>query len=143
EDVAKLRGATGREDRVPVVTEPFSEWVLEGEFPAGRPRWEDAGARFTSDIAPFEARKLYLLNGAHSLLAYAGPPRGHETVSDAIADPACRAWVEAWWDEAASHLNQPAEELATYRAALVERVENRAIRHLRSEEHTSELQSRE
>ena len=32
------------DDRCPVVTEPFSEWVLSGRFAGGRPRWEDAGA---------------------------------------------------------------------------------------------------
>ncbi len=130
EDVALVREATGREDPVPVVTEPFTEWVLEGAFPAGRPRWEDAGATFTDDIEPFETRKLYLLNGAHSLLAYAGPLRGHETVAEAVADPTCRTWVEAWWDEAVTHLVLPATDLVAYRAALLERFENPAIRHL-------------
>ncbi|NLF06240.1 MAG: mannitol dehydrogenase family protein, partial [Actinomycetales bacterium] len=129
-DVALVRELTGRDDPVPVVTEPFTEWVLEGEFPGGRPRWEDAGATFTDDIEPFETRKLYLLNGAHSLLAYAGPARGHETVAEAVRDPEIRAWVEAWWDEATSHLTLPAEDLAEYRAALLERFENPQIRHL-------------
>ena len=86
EDVRAVRAATGRDDRVPVVTEPFSEWVLSGAFPAGRPRWEDAGATFTDDVTPFEHRKLWLLNGAHSLLAYAGSIRGHTTVAEAVAD---------------------------------------------------------
>jgi len=129
-DVALVRSLGGYDDPVPVVTEPFSEWVLEGDFPAGRPRWEDAGARFTDDIEPFEQRKLALLNGAHSLLAYAGLALGQTTVSEAIADPRCRDWVEQWWDEAAAHLPQPAGELDEYRAALVSRFANPAIRHL-------------
>lgn len=129
-DVAVVRSLGGYDDPVPVVTEPFSEWVLEGDFPAGRPRWEDAGARFTDDIEPFEQRKLALLNGAHSLLAYAGLALGQTTVSEAIADPRCRDWVEQWWDEAAAHLPQPAGELDEYRAALVSRFANPAIRHL-------------
>jgi fructuronate reductase len=122
--------ATEREDAAPVATEPFTEWVLAGEFAAGRPRWDAAGARFVEDIAPFEQRKLWLLNGAHSLLAYAGSLRGHETVADAIADPVCRAWVEEWWDEAARWLTLPAQELAAYRAALLARFTNPRIRHL-------------
>ena len=76
EDLRTVAGATGLEDRSPVVTEPFSEWVLSGVFPGGRPRWEDAGATVTDDVAPFEQRKLWLLNGGHSLLAYAGSIRG-------------------------------------------------------------------
>ena len=75
-DVRTVLRSTGFDDRCPVVTEPFHEWVLSGAFPAGRPRWEDAGATFTDDITPYEHRKLWLLNGAHSLLAYAGSIRG-------------------------------------------------------------------
>jgi fructuronate reductase len=111
-------------DRCPVVTEPFSDWVLTGSFPAGRPRWEDAGATFTADILPFEERKLWLLNGAHSLLAYAGTIGGHETVDQAVADPRCLNWLTEWWNEACVHLTQPADELAAYRAVLLRRFEN-------------------
>jgi fructuronate reductase len=120
---------TGRRDDCVVVTEPFSEWVLSGTFPAGRPAWEDAGARFTADVRPFEQRKLWLLNGAHSLLAYAGSIRGHETVADAVADPRCRDWVEQWWDVAQRHLELPAGELVAYRDALRDRFANAAIAH--------------
>ena len=70
EDIRAVVEATGLDDRRPVVTEPFSEWVLGGVFPSGRPSWQDAGATFTDDVTPYERRKLWLLNGAHSLLAY-------------------------------------------------------------------------
>ncbi|GAB2672128.1 mannitol dehydrogenase family protein [Thalassiella azotivora] len=130
DDVDTVTAGTGRHDAVPVVTEPFSEWVLAGSFPAGRPRWEDAGATFTDDVTAYEQRKLWLLNGAHSLLAYAGPGRGHTTVADAVQDPVCRRWVEQWWDEACPHLPHPDAELAAYRAALLDRFANPRIRHL-------------
>ncbi|MCW2542415.1 MAG: mtlD [Frankiales bacterium] len=121
---------TGFVDRAPVVTEPLTEWVLSGTFAAGRPAWDDAGALFTDDIEPFEQRKLWLLNGAHSLLAYTGSVRGHRTVAEAIADDLCRGWLEQWWTAAASHLNQPASELTAYRASLISRFENPRIEHL-------------
>ena len=70
-----------------MVTEPFTEWVLAGDFPAGRPAWDAAGARFVADITPYEQRKLWLLNGGHSLLAYLGSARGHATIAEAMADP--------------------------------------------------------
>jgi fructuronate reductase len=114
-------------DPLAVVTEPFSEWVLSGEFPAGRPAWD---ARFVDDVRPFETRKLWLLNGAHSIIAYAGSIRGHLTVADAIADPVVAGWVEEWWDAAARHLTLPADEIAAYRAALLDRFSNPQIRHL-------------
>lgn len=120
-------GATGLADAAPVVTEPFSEWVLSGEFPAGRPRWDDVGAVFTDDVTPFEERKLRLLNGGHSLLAYAASIRGHRTVAEACADETCRAWLHQWWDEASRHIAAPA--LGAYRAALLDRFANPRMRH--------------
>ena len=77
--------------------------MIAGRFPAGRPRWEEAGARVVDDVGPYEQRKLWLLNGSHSLLAYAGSVRGHSTIDEAIADPQCREWVETFWDEAGRH----------------------------------------
>jgi fructuronate reductase len=41
-----------------------------------------------------------------------------------------RGWVDAWWDDAARHLPLPAEDIAAYRAALLERYANPRIRHL-------------
>jgi len=127
-DADAVLAATGVADAAPVQTEPFSEWVVSGEFPAGRPDWEAAGARFVSDVHPFEQRKLALLNGAHSLLAYAGTIVGHTTVVDAIGDPRCREWVGQWWDEAVRHLPLPASELEAYRAALLARFDNPRMR---------------
>jgi fructuronate reductase len=129
DDLRTVATMTGLDDQCPVVTEPFSEWVLSGSFPAGRPRWDDVGAIFTTDVTPYESRKLWLLNGAHSLLAYAGSIRGHVTVADAIADEMCRTKVEQWWSEASPQLNQSDDDLAAYRAALLERFANPRIRH--------------
>ncbi len=130
DDRTTVARALGLVDRATVVTEPFSEWVLAGTFPAGRPAWEVAGARFVDDVAPFERRKLCLLNGAHSLLAYAGLARGHRTVADAIGDDELRGQVERWWAEAARHLPLPAGDVDRYTAALLDRFGNPRLRHL-------------
>ncbi|GAA3934098.1 mannitol dehydrogenase family protein [Actinoplanes auranticolor] len=127
DDVRAVHERTGFADAVPVVTEPFTEWVLSGDFPAGRPAWD---ARFVGDVTPHETRKLLLLNGGHSLLAYAGSARGHDTIAEAMADPVCRDWLSEWWDEASRHVPLPAGELADYRAALTARFTNPRIRHL-------------
>jgi fructuronate reductase len=126
-DLAKAAALTGWQDRAPVVTEPFADWILSGDFPAGRPAWESAGARFVSDIEPFERRKLWLLNGAHSLLAYAGLERGYATVAEALADRSCLEWVNEYWDEAARHLPTDQLDIAGYRAALLDRFANPRI----------------
>jgi fructuronate reductase len=121
------------EDASPVPTEPFSEWVMSGRFPSGRPAWQEAGAQIVDDVTPYEQRKLWLLNGSHSLLAYAGSVRGHATVDQAIADSACREWVESFWNEASPYLTLPAESIADYRRALVDRYANPRIGYLLSQ----------
>lgn len=128
-EIALVAAECGYADSSPVVTEPFSDWVLSGDFPAGRPDWSSAGAVFVDEIEHFENRKLWLLNGSHSLMAYAGQLRGHTTVADALADPVCAAWITEFWDEAEANL--PAEGLAipAYRAALLERFGNARIAH--------------
>lgn len=130
EDQARAARLTRRTDQAPVVTEPFREWVLAGDFPAGRPPWEEADARFVDDVTPYEQRKLWLLNGAHSILAYGGLLRGHRTIADAIADDSCRGWVHDWWAEASRHLPQSVESLAGYQAQLGGRFANPRIQHL-------------
>lgn len=128
-DIAEVEESCGYCDNSPVVAEPFRNWVLSGEFPAGRPRWEDAGAVVVDDIEPYENRKLWLLNGAHSLLAYAGQLRGHTTVSEALNDRLCREAMELFWDEAAAHLDGEDLHIPEYRQALRERFGNARIAH--------------
>lgn len=127
-DVAALNAGWALHDAAPVITEPFSDWVLQGRFPAGRPSWEDAGARFVDDIEPWERRKLWMLNGAHTLLAVGGLSAGHATVAEAIRDSRLSDATEALWEEAARHL--PADlEPAAYAAQLRRRFENPRIEH--------------
>ena len=128
-DRAVARALTGRDDAAPVVTEPFSEWVLQGRFPAGRPGWDAVGARFVDDLEPVERRKLWLLNAGHSLLAYEGLPRGRATVAEAFADPVLRDRLEALWVEARAVLPLPAAEVDAALEALRTRFANARIEH--------------
>lgn len=116
-------------DRAPVITEPFSEWLLDGEFPLGRPAWEQAGARFVDDLDTYQQRKLRFLNGAHSLLAYTGPALGCQTIDEAVRHPTLSALMESWWDTAARHSPLPPDELTDYRRRLRQRFANRGVRH--------------
>ncbi|WP_396643599.1 mannitol dehydrogenase family protein [Microbacterium sp.] len=119
---------TGFADDAAVVAEPFSSWLLSGDFPAGRPSWDAVGAKFVTDIEPFELRKLWLLNGAHSFLAYAGLLRRHTTVADAMTDQLITAGLEEFWNEAARNLPSSVDlDLDAYRSALLSRFHNRAM----------------
>ncbi len=127
EDRRLVEREIGLADEAPVVCEPFSDWVLCGEFPAGRPDWELAGARFVADIDPWELRKLWLLNGGHSLLAYLGLLRGHKKVADAIDDRDLEVALEQFWDLAQRHLPAADLDLAAYRRQLRDRFANTRI----------------
>ncbi|MDQ0692499.1 mannitol dehydrogenase family protein [Arthrobacter sp. W4I7] len=128
-DIAEVEESCGYRDSSPVVAEPLRDWVISGNFPKGRPRWEDAGAVVVDDLEPYENRKLWLLNGAHSLLAYAGQLRGHTTVAQALEDPSCRNAVEAFWGEAAEHLHGQDLRIPEYLEALRARFANGRIAH--------------
>src|SRR5215468_1175743 len=39
-------------DEAPVETEPFTQWVITGRVPGGRPGWEAGGALFVDDVGP-------------------------------------------------------------------------------------------
>ncbi|RCS60064.1 mannitol dehydrogenase family protein [Microbacterium sp. JB110] len=119
--------ATG--DPCTVVTEPFAEWYLSGEFPGGRPLWEACGARIVSDIDVFTRRKLWLLNAGHSLLAYAGLARGHAHIDEAMRDASCRRWLDELWDDVDPVLPLPPDEKEQARRTLVARFENPRIKH--------------
>jgi len=96
-------------DAIPVPAEKFTMWALEDNFAAGRPHWEDAGAIFTHEVEAFEVMKLRLLNGAHSLLAYLGALRDHETIPasrfDTLIEKALR---QALFEEYLPSLKMPA-----------------------------------
>lgn len=84
-DRAAVTAALGVTDRVPVVGEPYRQWVLQDAFTADRPAWELAGASFVDDAAPYQLMKLRLLNGSHSAMAYLGLAAGCRTVADVVA----------------------------------------------------------
>lgn len=129
-DRGRVSARLGLIDAWPVVAEPFSQWVIEDNFPMGRPRWEIAGAQFVREVEPFELMKLRLLNGAHSSLAYLGLLAGHETVAEASADPKLARFLEGYWAEVRPAVPPPeGTDLAVYCGRLLERFRNPAIRH--------------
>ncbi|MFB9981989.1 mannitol dehydrogenase family protein [Mesorhizobium kowhaii] len=129
-DRARIAVELGVEDAWPVMTEPFCQWVIEDNFPQGRPAWEQFGVTMVDDVRPFEDMKLRLLNGSHSAIAYLGLLSGHATVDRAFADPAIRAFVDALWAEAIPTLPKNAGlDTASYTAELAERFSNTALAH--------------
>ncbi|KQT84108.1 mannitol dehydrogenase family protein [Aurantimonas sp. Leaf443] len=130
-DRALVAGALGLEDAWPVMTEPFTQWVVEDDFPSGRPDWASAGVTFTTQVGAFETMKLRLLNGSHSTLAYLGYLAGHETVAETMAAPGFEPLVRGLMEEEVSPTlpELAGFDLDAYRRSLRERFRNPALRH--------------
>jgi fructuronate reductase len=130
-DIAEAQRLLGVRDAAPVAAEAFGQWVIEDRFAGARPAWEDAGAQFVADVAPFEMMKLRLLNGSHSTLAYLGFLMGHDFVWEAAADPQLAPLVERQMaEEIAPTLVRPAgTDLQAYGAQLMQRFRNSALPH--------------
>lgn len=110
--------------------EAFRQWVIEDDFPQGRPAWEAGGAQFVPDVTPYEKMKLRMLNGAHSMIAYAGFVRGLRTVGEAMADAEIARRVREHMAAAAATLDPlPGTDFAAYGSALETRFLNPHLAH--------------
>jgi fructuronate reductase len=130
-DIAETARLLGVHDAAPVAAELFGQWIIEDRFAAARPRWEDAGAQFTADVAPYEFMKLRLLNGSHSTLAYLGFLMGHDFVWQASRDPLLAGLVERQMaEEIVPTLPPPSGiDLTRYCGELLVRFRNAALPH--------------
>ncbi|HOZ33004.1 MAG TPA: mannitol dehydrogenase family protein [Tabrizicola sp.] len=82
-----MAAAFGLVDPVPVTCEPFRQWVLEDNFPQGRPPLEAVGVTLTPHVHAFEMMKIRILNGGHATIAYPGGLMDIEYVHQAMAHP--------------------------------------------------------
>ncbi|MEO8132798.1 MAG: mannitol dehydrogenase family protein [Betaproteobacteria bacterium] len=129
-DIAENDAALGLHDSAPVVYEPFKQWVIEDRFATSRPRWEEGGAQFVADVAPFELMKLRMLNGSHSTMAYLGYLAGYDFIYQVSADPRFQRLVNELWDESAATLPPlPGIDIGTYRRDLLARYQNAVLPH--------------
>lgn len=129
DQLARVETTLGVHDAAAVVAEPFEQWVLEDDFPAGRPDWESVGAVFVDDINAYESMKLRLLNGAHQVMAYSGLLLGHTFAHEAIADSRVRGVLHRYWYDLAlpSVSLPPGVDGDGYIATLSERFSNPAV----------------
>jgi mannitol 2-dehydrogenase len=127
---ALVREKFGIEDGWPVVTESFTQWVIEDHFLDGRPAWEKVGAQITHDVLPYEKMKLRLLNASHQALCYIGMLLGYEFVHQTMEDKDIRRLVQRMMDEEVTPVLDPVPgvDLGQYKATLIERFANPAVR---------------
>jgi mannitol 2-dehydrogenase len=89
-----LRDEFGVEDNWPVFCESFKHWVIEDNFPAGRPPLEKVGVHFVSDVSPFELMKIRTLNGGQAAIAYPAALMDIEFVHEAMEDRLISGFLE-------------------------------------------------
>jgi mannitol 2-dehydrogenase len=128
EERDRLVRSFGVDDRWPVITEPFTQWVIEDRFGNDRPPLEQVGVQFVKDVAPYELTKKRLLNASHCALGYLGYLAGYRTTAEVMADPAYAAYVSALVDEIRPLLPRvDGIDLDTYKLSLLERLANPEI----------------
>ncbi len=128
EDRAMVERVFGVRDRWPVMTEPFSQWIIEDAFCNGRPPLEEVGVQFVEDVRPYALTKTRLLNASHSALGYLGSLAGHHRLDEAMADPVFAGYVQRMMDDEIAPLLPPVGiELQAYGAVLRRRFANAAV----------------
>ena len=130
ENIREAQQITGLADAWPVVAETFFQWVLEDNFPAGRPPFEKAGVQLVDDVEPYELMKLRLLNASHQALAYFGYLKGYRPVHDAVNDPDIQTLLRRYMAEEAQPTLKPVPgvDLTDYQNTLIERFTNAKVR---------------
>ena len=87
----QLADSLGVADTAPVTHENFRQWVVEDDFCAGRPDWDEVGAEFSDSVHEHETRKIRILNGGHQIIANVGELLGLETIAQTMETPLIRA----------------------------------------------------
>jgi len=130
QDKDKVEEIIGVRDECPVVCEPFFQWVLEEQFPTGRPPLHQARVQVVNDVAPYEKMKLRLLNASHQGLAYFAHLAGYHYVHDATQDPAMATFLRRYMDEEATSTLDPVPgvDLDAYKSELIERFQNPEVK---------------
>jgi mannitol 2-dehydrogenase len=129
-DRATVRDRFGIDDEWPVVCEPYTQWVLEDAFAAGRPPYEDAGVQVVDDVRPYELMKLRLLNAGHQALCYFAYLAGYRLVHDAAQDPLFQRFLIGYMDNEGGPAVPPVPgiDLDEYKRTLIERFSNPEVR---------------
>ena len=130
DDRAELSSRFGIEDQWPVLCEPFTQWVLEDNFSAGRPPLHEAGVQIVADVEPYELMKLRLLNASHQALCYPGYLVGYRLVHDVASDPLFAQFLLDYMTQEAIPTLRPVPgiDLSAYAHQLIGRFSNPEVR---------------
>ena len=116
----------GIPDAAPVTCEPFRQWVMEDNFPTGRPQLERVGVTFTDRVDAFETMKIRILNGGHAIIAYPAGLMDIHYVHDAMGEPLINAFLDKILTDEVLPIVPPVPgvALADYKALIISRFSN-------------------
>ena len=128
-DMSHLMEAYGLEDKCPVHSESFRQWVIEDRFCTSIPDFSKAGALIAEDVKPYELMKIRLLNGSHSALSYPSYMMGHTMVHEALEDSLVRTFIrDCYMDDVSRTLpSVPGIDIDEYENELISRFSNQYI----------------
>nr|WP_258567065.1 hypothetical protein [Microbacterium sp. Se5.02b] len=120
----------GIADRWPVRSEAFVQWVLEDDFPLGRPPFETVGVQLVDDVEPYELMKLRLLNASHQAMSYLGILAGATMVHEVCSDPLFVRFLRGYMHHEAIPTLRPVPgiDLDDYCEQLLQRFGSTAVR---------------
>ena len=122
-------GASG-DDPLEVAVEEYHEWLVDAGGVVD-PAPAVAGMHLVDNLEAYAERKLFGLNGSHSVVAYLGYRLGYATIDQAARDPLVRATLLGALVETGLLLARRhgfrEEEQARYAAALLRRFDNPAL----------------
>ncbi len=115
--------AQGVSDAWPIYTEPFRQWIIEGEFCNDMPDLEKAGAAIVSDVIPYELMKIRILNGSHMALGPIGFLAGHIFGNEALKDPSIKKFIEGFMEDVTPTLQPvPGIDIEEYKKEILNRI---------------------
>ena len=133
DEAAALEAELGYRDGFLDTAEHFYLFVIQGPASLSQELRLDRyplNVLIVDDIKPYKARKVAILNGAHTALVPVAFQAGLDTVGEAMNDAEICAFVEkAIYQEIIPVLDLPRDELESFARAVTGRFRNPYIRH--------------
>ena len=130
EEAAALCRQIGYEDRLLDAAEPYHLWAIEGNYEAELPL-QQAGLNvlWTDNLQPLKARKVRLLNGAHTAIVFPALLLGITTVGGCLQDDDMHRFLTHYLYQCAVPALGDTAENNAFADAVMKRFANPYIRH--------------
>ncbi|MFT4094806.1 MAG: tagaturonate reductase [Niabella sp.] len=133
ETINEIKEEIGFDDNLVVKGEYFHVWAIGGDSSIKEKLPLDkAGLNvlFMDDIRPFRAKKVRILNGAHTAMVPVALQLGCETVMDAFSTPQVEQFINRMVDEEVlPGIGEDPEALKIFAAKILERFYNPYLKH--------------